>query len=63
VRDCPASGGSSCTTIGENEFSTYLSVPPNQTRAFEELVTLGDMPEPTKWGWTYEIQEVREKVK
>lgn len=63
VRDCPAPGGSSCTTIGENEVSTHLTVPPNQTRAFEELVTLGDMPEPTKWGWTYAIQEVRGKVK
>jgi hypothetical protein len=63
VRDCLALGGSSCTTIGENEVSTHLIVPPNQTRAFEELVTLGDMPEPTKWGWTYAIQEVQGKVK
>ena len=53
VRDCPVPGESFCTTIGEDEVSTYLSVPPSQTRAFEEQVTLRDMPESTKWGWTY----------
>lgn len=62
VQDCPVSGDR-CTTIGENEVSTYLSVPPNQMRAFESYVSLYDMPEPKKWGWTYTVQEVRGKVK
>src|SRR6266700_1623264 len=63
VRDCPVPGESFCTTIGEDEVSTYLSVPPSQTRAFEEQVTLRDMPESTKWGWTYIVQEVRGTLK
>jgi hypothetical protein len=52
-----------CTTVGENEVSTYLSVPPNQMRAFDHYVSLYDMPQPKKLGWTYTIQEVRGKVK
>jgi hypothetical protein len=60
VQDCP---DNRCTTIGENEVSTYLSVPPNQMRAFESYVSLHDMPEPKKWGWTYTVQELRGKVK
>jgi hypothetical protein len=63
VRDCPVPGEPFCTTIGASEVSTYLSVPANQTRAFEELVSLRDMPESTKWGWTYTVQEVRAMVK
>jgi hypothetical protein len=42
---------------------TVLGLPPSQTRAFEEQVALRDMPEPTKWGWTYIVQEVRGKLK
>jgi hypothetical protein len=49
--------------FGEKEVSTYLSVPPNQMRAFEEFISLRDMPESKKWGWTYTVQEVRGKVK
>jgi hypothetical protein len=62
VQDCPVSSDR-CTTIGEKEVSTYLSVPPNQMRAFEEFISLRDMPESKKWGWTYTVQEVRGKVK
>lgn len=62
VRDCPVSG-ERCTTIGENDASAYLSVPPNQMRAFELYVSLYDMPQAAKWGWTYIVQEVRGKVK
>jgi hypothetical protein len=63
VQDCPVSGGS-CTTIGEDHAEAYsLSVPPNQMRAFDVHVNLQDMPKPTKWEWTYTIQEVRGKVK
>jgi len=62
VQDCPVSGGR-CTTIGENDASAYVSVPPNQMRAFELYVSLDDMPKPTNWGWTYTVQEVRGKVK
>jgi hypothetical protein len=61
VRDCPAPSG--CMTIGEDEVSTYLSVLPNQTRAFERFVTLHNMPQPTKLGWTYSVQEIRGQVK
>jgi hypothetical protein len=62
VRDCPVPGGPSCMTIGEDEVSTYLSVPPNQTRAFEKFVYLRNMPEPTKFGWSYTVQEIRGQV-
>jgi hypothetical protein len=62
VRDCPVSGDR-CTTIGENEASTYLSVPPNQMRAFEAFVHLRDMPQPKKLAWNYTVQELRGKVK
>src|SRR5262245_7507365 len=62
VQDCPVSGDH-CTTVGEDEVSTYLSVPPNQMRAFEHYVSLYNMPRFTKWGWTYTVQEVRGKVK
>jgi hypothetical protein len=62
VQDCTVSGDH-CTTVGEDEVSTYLSVPPNQTRAFDHYVSLYNMPKLTKWGWTYTIQEVRGKVK
>jgi hypothetical protein len=34
---------------------------PNQMRAFESYVSLYDMPEPKKWGWTYTVQELRER--
>jgi hypothetical protein len=62
VHDCPIAGR--CTTIGENDATAYLlSVPPNQTRAFDEGVYLRDMPEPTKLEWSYSVQEVRAKVK
>src|SRR5215468_9938609 len=43
--------------------STYLSVPPNQMRAFEEFVHLRDMPQPKKWAWSYTVLELRGKVK
>jgi hypothetical protein len=62
VQDCPVSGDR-CTTVGEHDVSVYLSVPPNQMRAFEDYVGLHDMPELTKWGWTYTVQEVRANVK
>ena len=62
VQDCPISSGR-CTTIGENDVSTYLSVPPNQMRAFEQYVSLHDMPTLTKWQWSYDIREVRAKLK
>jgi len=62
VQDCPVSGDH-CTTVGEDEVSRYLSVPPNQMRAFEHYVSLYNMPKLTKWGWTYTVQEVRGKVK
>jgi hypothetical protein len=62
VQECPVSDDH-CTTIGENEVSTYLSVPPNQMQAFEHYVSLYDMPQPKKWGWTFTVQEVRGKVK
>jgi hypothetical protein len=62
LRDCPVPDGH-CTTIGENDASAYLSVPPNQMRAFELYVNLHDMPQATKWGWAYTVQEVRGKVK
>jgi hypothetical protein len=62
LQDCPVSG-ERCTTIGERDASAYLSVPPNQMRAFELDVSLYDMPQPTKWGWTYTVQEVQGKVK
>jgi hypothetical protein len=62
LQDCPVPDDR-CTTIGENEVSTYLSVPPNQMRAFESYVSLYDMPQLTKWGWTYTVQEVRGKVR
>src|SRR5262245_16805460 len=42
VQDCPVSGGR-CTTIGENDASAYVSVPPNQMRAFELYVSLDEM--------------------
>jgi hypothetical protein len=32
-------------------------------RAFESYVSLYDMPQLTKWGWTYTVQEVRGKVR
>jgi hypothetical protein len=60
VRDCPSE--TSCTTIGEGLVSTYVSVPPNQRRAFDDSVSLRDMPQPTKWGWSYSVQEVRADV-
>ena len=62
VQDCPVLGDR-CTTVGESEVSTYLSVPPNQMRAFEHYVSLYDMPKLTKWGWAYTVQEVRGRVK
>jgi hypothetical protein len=62
VQDCPVSSDR-CTTVGENEVTTYLSVPPNQMRAFEEFVYLRDMPQPKKLAWSYTVQEVRGKVK
>jgi hypothetical protein len=62
VQDCPVSGDR-CTTIGEVNVSAYLSVPPNQMRSFDQYVSLYNMPTPTKWKWTYAVQEVRGKVK
>jgi hypothetical protein len=62
VQDCPVSSDR-CTTIGEQEVSTYLSVPPNQMRAFESHVSLYNMPQPKKWAWSYTVQELRGKVK
>jgi hypothetical protein len=62
LQNCPVPADR-CTTIGENEVSTYLSVAPNQMRAFEQFVYLQDMPQPTKWSWTYTVQEVRGKLK
>jgi hypothetical protein len=62
VQDCPVSGGR-CTTIGEGDASTYISVPPNQMRAFELYVSLPNMPKPTKLEWSYTVQEVRGEVK
>jgi hypothetical protein len=60
VQDCPSE--TSCTTIGEDLVSTYVSVPPNQKRAFDQSVSLRDMPQPTKRGWRYSVQEVRADV-
>jgi hypothetical protein len=62
VQDCSGFEGR-CVTIGENVISDYLSVPPNQMRAFERTVHLDNMPERAKWQWTYAIQEVRGKLK
>lgn len=65
VWDCP-SEIISCptgTTIGEDLISTYVSVPPNQKRAFNHSVSLRDMPQPAKLGWSYSVQEVRADVK
>jgi hypothetical protein len=59
----PTVSGRHCTTIGENDASAYVSVPPNQMRAFELYVRLRDMPKPTKWEWTYSVEEARGKVK
>src|SRR5262249_31476344 len=65
VQDCPVSGDGfdHCTTIGESEVSTYLSVPPNQMRAFDDYVSLSHMRQPKKLAWSYTVREVRGKVK
>jgi hypothetical protein len=52
-----------CTTIGESDALASVSVPPNQMRSFERYLSLENMPNPTKWEWTYNVEEVRGKVK
>lgn len=61
VQDCPQPGR--CITIGEDNASTSVSVPPNQMRSFDLFVSLRNMPQPQKMEWTYSLEEVRGKRK
>ena len=61
VQDCPQGGR--CVTIGESDASSYISVPPNQMRAFDLFVSLHNMPSPKKMHWTYTLEEVRGNVR
>lgn len=55
VQDCPAG---KCETIGEDEISEYIDVPPGQMRAFDRYVSLMGMPTPIALEWHYSIIEL-----
>jgi hypothetical protein len=58
VQNCP--GENQCDVIGSDEASAYgLNVPPGESRAFNMLVYLPDMPQPAAMKWAYEVREVR----
>jgi hypothetical protein len=60
VQDCPQP--ERCVTIGQEDASIDVDVPPAQMRAFDKYISFSNMPKPTKMQWSFTIREVRGKI-
>jgi hypothetical protein len=59
VKDCP--DPNSCIVVGESNDSVWVEVPPNQMRAFSDLVTFQNLPQLVGMRWDFVLTEARAK--